>query len=45
VISIRTFPEIKRMIIAMADAEAKSLVEIVEDAIRIRNQNLKGNRP
>jgi hypothetical protein len=45
VISIRTFPDVKRMIIAMADAEEKSLVEIIEDAIRTRNQRLRGNRP
>jgi hypothetical protein len=43
-ISVRTFPEIKRMLNAMADAEGKDLVEIVEDAIKMRDQSLKGNR-
>ncbi len=44
VMSLRTFPEIKRLIIAMADVEQKSLVEIVEDAIRLRDRALRGER-
>jgi hypothetical protein len=43
VISLRTFPEIKRMIIQMADTEEKNIVEIIEDAIRLRHRSLKGS--
>jgi hypothetical protein len=42
VISLRTSPEIKDMIVRMADAEQRNLVEIIEDAIRTRYQAMKG---
>ncbi len=42
VLSMRTSLEIKHLIIAMANTEEKSLVEIVEDAIRTRAQSIAG---
>jgi len=42
VISLRTSPEIKDMIVKMADAEQRNLVEIIEDAIRTRYHGMKG---
>lgn len=44
-LALRTSPEVKRMIVAMADAEEKHLIEIIEDAIRARYKNLKGGNP
>jgi hypothetical protein len=43
-ISVRTFPEIKNLINAMAEAEGRSYVEIIEDAIRTRHNSLKGQK-
>jgi hypothetical protein len=44
-LALRTSPEIKRMIVSMADAEEKHLIEVIEDAIRTRFEALKGVRP
>ena len=41
-ISVRTFPEIKNLINAMAEAEGKSYVEIIEKAIRELDKAMKG---
>ena len=35
-------PEIKRLLNAMADAENKSFTDILEDALRLRDQMMKG---
>jgi hypothetical protein len=44
-ISIRTHPHIKRMLIAMADAEQCSITEIFEDAVTQRDAAMKGRKP
>lgn len=41
-LALRTFPHIKKLIHDMAEAEGKDYVEIVEDAIIMRDRILRG---
>jgi hypothetical protein len=43
-LALRTFPEIKRLIHAMAEAQNKDYVEIVEEAVKLLDAQLKGRR-
>jgi hypothetical protein len=43
-LALRTSPDVKRMLTEMADLEEKHLIEVIEDAIRTRYNNLKGGR-
>jgi hypothetical protein len=40
----RDAPEVKEMLIAMADAENRSYTEIFEEAIRSRNDAMRGRK-
>lgn len=41
-IAIKTTADIKRLVHAMAEAEGKDYVEIIEDAIKLRDRMMKG---
>jgi hypothetical protein len=43
-LALRTFPEVKKDIHDMAEAEGKDYIEIVEDAIALRKRIMKGER-
>jgi hypothetical protein len=43
-VSLKTLPEVKKMMLDMADAEGVTYTDVFEDAIRRRHAALKGER-
>jgi hypothetical protein len=44
VVSVRMHPEIRRLMYAMAEAENRSFIDIIEESIKLRHEVMKGGK-